>query len=219
MSPRTKSILTIIGAVLFLAAVVVFVLWQLGKPKSYDYEVVVFPSDSTLTIDGQPAQPGQISLVEGSHTLKATRQYFDDATLVVDTNTLQPGQQIFVLPQATSPEALQWLDDHPEELGGIGEMMSATQVEQDNQTINDRYPIVNKLPYNSIDYKVDFQIAENFDIAFTITLYPYAKPGDTASRERQLKQFKAASLKFLTDNGIDTSKVPVTFIPAEAANL
>jgi hypothetical protein len=212
-----KKIILIGGAAVVIV-VLAFLILLLGKTRTYEYKALVAPVDSTFTIDGRPAKAGKIKLSKGRHTLKATRELFEGTTVIIDTKDLYPGQAILVLPKAVTAEAKKWLEDHPDTTG-VADEIGAVQVTQRSETIDQQYPVVQNLPYTTLDYKIDYAIDDDLNISFTITLYPYAKPDDPVGRQQQLKAFKTKALGFLSGWGIHTDSVPITYVPAEAANL
>ncbi len=216
---RKKRLIALVGAVgVLLVAILLLIFYTLGPGKRIEYQILVDPSDSKLTVDGAPTKPGKVKLSVGKHTLKATRELFEDRVVVVNTKNLSPGQDIFVLPKAVSPEAIKWLEEHPDTTG-ITEKVGAAIVAERNQTVTKKYPIVDSLPYTSINFKIDYAIDNAFNISFTITLYPYAKPDNPDGMRQQLKEFKAQALQYLSSNGINVKSVPITYVPLEAADL
>ena len=212
-----KKMLVIIGVTSVVIIVGIFLL-LFGRTKTYEYIVLVDPPDSILTIDGTPTKPGTISLTKGEHTLKATRDLFEDAVVVVNTDNFTPGQEIFVLPTAVSPEAIAYLESLPDPQN-ISEKIGAAITSQRATAVNEKYPVVEKLPYNSIDFGISYSVDDDLNISFAIALYPYAKPDNPAGRKKQLTQFKNDALTFLRSNGIDTNTAKITYDPAEAADL
>ena len=208
----------LIGGVIFVVLTTMVLFWLFGKEKTYEYQVLIDPPDSVLTIDGLPAQPGTVTLTEGEHTLKATRDLFEDAVVVVNTKDLIPDQEIYVLPKAVSEEAKQYLLSLPDP-NNISEKIGADVVTQRAAAIAEKFPITVKLPYNSIDYKIGYEVDESLNISFIIDLYPFAKPDNPDGRKKQLIEFKAAALDFLRQNGIDTNTAKILYNPAEAADL
>lgn len=214
-----KKTLTLVGLALLAVVVVVgLVLLLLNKTSSEQYQVLVDPPDAVLTIDGVPAQPGTVTLTGGEHILKATRDLFEDAVVVVNTKDLIPGQEIFVIPKAVSPEALKYLEGLSDDTG-ISEKIGAAVVAERNAIVAEKYPITSKLPYNSLDYRVDYVAQEDLSVSFTVILYPFAKPDNPSARTKQLKEFKGAALRFLQENGVDINTAKITYDPADAANL
>lgn len=215
---ESRKKVLLVGGIIFVVVTTMALFWLFGREKTYEYEVVIDPPDSVLTIDGIPAQPGTVELTEGEHTLKATRDLFEDAVVVVNTKDLSPGQEIFVVPKAVSAEAIKYLQELPDP-DNISEKIGADVVTGRATAIAEKFPITNKLPLNSIDYTITYTVDDNLDISFAIALYPYAKPDNPSAKTKQLIAFKAAALNFLRENGINTETAKITYDPAEAANL
>jgi hypothetical protein len=215
MDKRLK--IGLIAGGILVALILVFAV--VTRNGDVEVQIVAVPDDSTITIDGQPAKTGKTVLKAGEHTIKAAHQYFADYETKVNTKNLTRGQKIFLVPSSNTPEALDWLYKHPgdpqltQEAGDAVASMVQTE-------IHDNYPFLDKFPYESIDYKIDYQLSDDRKtLSFTITLLPYAMKSNTAAYNQQLHDFKAEALKFLTDNGIDTSKYKITYDPPEAKDL
>ncbi len=209
--------------ILFITAFIIGALFLLLKPKRLQVTVTAIPNDSTITLGGKTIKNGKVTLTPGIHVLKASRQYFDAHSVTIDTAKIDsPKQTIYLLPKANSPEARQWLIDHPtiqqeiERVGGI----NAARVRQ--QLISD-YPILTSLPHETLDYKIsystgidpkDYSIIPAQKVSFIVTLYPIADPAsNNADYKQQLKEYKNKALKYLKDNDIDPIKETITFSP------
>jgi hypothetical protein len=176
-------------------------------------EIAVAPSDSMITVDNQPSKPGKVYLKPGKHTIKASRQYFTDVSKVVDTKSLKPDQTIYLLPGADSPEAIKWLNDHPEELARR-ESIGSAQTAANAEVVEKKYPFIKDLPHRTLDYKIDYSLSgEDYKISFQITFYPVAVTPGTSEYKQQLLQYQQAALKYLKDQGIDTKTANISYSP------
>lgn len=88
----------------------------------------------------------------------------------------------------------------------------------------DTFPVPNNVPegsvknYHLITENEHFKIRE-LNGAYTITLYAIINgPDDAASYRQQLHDYKQAALQYLSEHGVDVSKVSITYDPPEAAN-
>lgn len=215
MSKRQRIIL-IIAAILTLGALIfaAIVTWNTVVPPSNGVNVNVqaLPNDSHITLDGKTINAGKTFLATGTHTFKATRQYFTDATQIVHTQDLKNNQNIYLMPSPDSEQAKQYLIDHPdiqrqrEAVGGVIETQKAKQFSGDN-------PIVTQLPHNTIDYTISYSVDDKNNLSFNITLNPYAKPDDPVHYKQQYDDFKQEALDWLKSNNVDVTRYPITYDP------
>lgn len=209
---RNRKIILIVSGIVIAVLLGTLIFTQVQKIGKVQIDVVVAPSESTFTIDGQAAQPGINYVAPGKHTLKATLALFTDAVKNIDTATLPAGQKIYLVPSADSPQAVQWLIDHKQagiEVQGAGDALTTIK----NQTIVQAFPYVTKLPYESIDYRIDYSFNnDQTKIKFIVTLLPYMLTSNPGYKQ-QLKDFQAEALQWFKDNNIDSTKADITYSP------
>lgn len=214
MDKRNRTLLFAALATIAVVGIgLLVVMWQ--PPGTVRVTIKAIPDDSAITLDGKSIQAGRQDLSKGNHTFKVSRQYFDDTTKTVNTDNLQNGQTLYLLPDATSKEALQWLKDHPdvqaqrEAAGG-----AVTNQTQTNDTKN--YPYINQLPYEAIDFKVDYGYKNDGQINLVVTLQPYSDPQqDPADYQQQLKDYKTEALNYLKSINVDINTTPITWLPQD----
>jgi hypothetical protein len=205
-----RLIVILLGLFIF-----VVIAWQVALLVSRQglvrLEVVAVPSDSTITLDGNSIQAGSIYVSQGKHLLKASRVYFSPATVSVNTVDLGDTNTVYLLPDPSSPAAISWLEEHPEEqlqreaYGGVQE--NKTQ-----QVLTKASPIIKKLPAYNFRYRIDYSIASNNHLAFKITLYPSGSK-DSAEYKQQLQTYRDEALSYLKSNGVDPAKQSISYSP------
>jgi hypothetical protein len=197
------------GALLFGA----LTLYLLLRPDRVAVEIFVTPSDSQVTMDGKPIKAGNAEIPKGKHTFVASRQYFESTTTNIDTDDLsEQYNTIYVYLYPNSPEGEQWLTDHPTEQNRY-ERIDGEELSKQTEAMITKYPIVNKLPYSTTGYKIDYSIAEDNTITYLVQLYPVAVTPGTDLYKQQLIGYRSAALNWLKKQGIDTSKAAVKFTP------
>jgi hypothetical protein len=208
-----KKRLLIVGGIV-AAAVLTLVLLLLGggTGKTVTVEVLVVPSDASLTINGKSAKAGNLRLTEGQHTLKATRQHFGAAVKKIDTKKIDPDQPIYLTLDGSSPEAQAYMQAHPEEQA-LFERAIGVEIVNNETAILDSYPVVNQLPYETIDFLIDYTVSEENEVLFTVTLYPVAAVPDSDEYKQQLQDYKQQALQYLQKQGVNTSKANIVFSP------
>jgi hypothetical protein len=176
--------------------------------------IEVLPSDSTLTVDSVATKPGKMYLTKGTHHLEATRQDFDKDSKDINTNDLAPGITVFMLPHANSQAAKEWLAQRPD-VQRRRESAGGAEAERNRQQLLSKYPIIGKLPYENLHFKVDYSLDNNNKPSFTVSLFAIInKPSQYDEYKKQLIQYKNEALIYLQKNGIESSKFTITFIPA-----
>lgn len=208
--------LIIIGVFVFLAVVIgVWFVTNKVKPTSTTYTLKYSPMDATVLLDGQPVKAGKITVKNGTHTLTGKRQYFTDAKREIDTNNDLPDSTIFLILGADTPQAQQYLKDHPEEYD-IREGASDNKVTKDNDALIAKYPFIQYLPHETLDYDIEYHTNENLTVELDVTLNPTTNPADTADYKSELEGYKKEALAYMTSNGIDTAKVKINWSPDPA---
>ncbi|HET7320844.1 MAG TPA: hypothetical protein VFI84_04675 [Candidatus Saccharimonadales bacterium] len=182
-----------------------------GKTKVTVYAV---PSDSTVKLNGSPIGTGVIYLKPGHYTFEASRQDFGSVKSSIDVQQNGRPQTIYLLPIPNTAAAIEFLNQHPEiqqqreRLGGVNSESNQTALAQ-------KYPIISKLPAYTAHYRIDYSLDSKQQISFAVTLYAISNnPNQYQQYVQQLQQYKAEALQFLTSNGIDTSKVLITYTPS-----
>lgn len=213
---RNKKIL--VAVVVVIVAVLFAALSSRSRDSnSIRVTVVISPSDSIFYIDGKKVKPGTVALKKGSkHTLKATHQYFADASTVIDPSSYDTSKTIYLSPNPSSKAATDWLLHHPD-AQSQRESAAGAQAESIQATMRSKYPIIDSLPYESIDYRVDYTPKDNGDIQFNVSLFmpPAILPG-TPEYDEQYQQFKREANEYLQTNNVDPAKVDVTYETASS---
>lgn len=172
------------------------------------------PDDSSVTMDGQPIHEGDIYVKPGTHTLVASRKYFDTVTQKINTADYKNGDTIYLLPLPNSPEAMNWLNSHPA-VQAARESAAGAVANQLQKRQLAKWPIIAKLPAYNSHYRIDYSV-EGDDISFQVTLYPIINgPADFDNYKAQYNQYKSEAVKFLKDNKIDPAQYDVTFTPSD----
>ena len=115
-----------------------------------------------------------------------------------------------------SPEGETFLENNPqEEL--LYERIGGAEFNAVNEKLGRDYPITNELPYETVDYKIDYDISKDRKtVIFLIKLYePAAVATGTDLYKQELQRYKQEALDYLRDNGVDTNSdgVAVTVTP------
>ncbi len=215
---RNRKLALIIGGGIGLVLLVLWLLFVYQPPGTVAVKIVLIPEDSTLTIDGKPTAPGRIFLNTGSHELKVARTDFADVTKTVHTNDLKSNQIIYMMPRPESEAALKYLEAHPE-IQELREKAGAADAVAKQEELNKKYPILNQLPHESLDFRVDYGLGADSTLSFKITLYPYALKSNTDVYNQQLRDFKEEAKQWLSQNNINLSDYKVEYDPTEASSL
>jgi hypothetical protein len=210
---RNKKALVVAGGAAMILLLMV-ILSSLGGRLggSVTVEIIVVPTDATLTIDGEPTTPGTVSLNPGQHTLRATREFFGDAVKEIDTESLDTSQPIYLTLDSNTPEAERYMIDNPDEQL-LRERAFGQEFSNTSQSILERYPVTKDLPYTTVDYRIDYEVTESKDVRFIVTLYPVATQPGSDLYKRQLNQFKQSALNYLSDKGVDIDTADIVFSP------
>lgn len=214
MQPEKRRILLIVGSVLLFLGILALLIYALGPGQKKTIEIFVVPTDSKVTIDGQPVAAGEIRLRSGTYTFSASRQYFESVTKKINLDDLGPGKKIVYLAlYPNSPEGQAYLDSHPDELA-LYERVAGAEFSALQSKILEQYPVTRELPHQTLDYKIDYDITKDREIVFLITFYPPLALGAGSEPYKEFLLYqKKQALDYLKDNGVNTSKVKITYSP------
>jgi hypothetical protein len=212
MNPAQKRVVMFGGAALVIILISVGILASLNSGK-VRVEVVVLPDDSSITLDGQPAKAGNMQLTKGEHTFTASRQDFTTINKKINTNDLDPDNpKIYLMPRPDSEAAVQWLLDHPE-VQEKREAAGGAEAEAKQQLITERYPIVNTLPYETLDYVIGYDVDANNEISFAISIDPLSTPDQGEYYKEELRRYRDEALQYMRSQGVDTKTAKITVTP------
>lgn len=212
MNPQKQKQILLLAAAVFIVVTVFLILLSLQAKGGVKVTLAAQPSDSTITVDGGEVSAGEYTLAKGAHTIKATRQYFTDAVKKVNTADLKDGQVITLMPSPDSPEALQWLLEHPD-VQMEREAAAGAQAAELKQSINEKYPVLKNLPYETLRYKISYSM-DGQNVSFQVTLYPL-NGSDRDLYKQTLKEYKQQALDYLENQGVNTKTTTITFTPTE----
>ena len=208
---KARVVIAVVAGLLVFGWMVWLIAKDAGRVK---LEIIVFPSDATLTIDGKKEKPGKIAVTKGEHTLKATRQYFGDVTKKINTNDLDLTQPVFVATDPNTRSAAEYLSAHPEEESLLERVRGSEFVESQDSLIR-KYKFLSVLPHEAIDYSIRYEVSSDRSVAdrsvvLIVTLHLVSSPGETGYQE-EVGLYKKEALDYLKLNGADTTKTPVVF--------
>ncbi len=93
---------------------------------------------------------------------------------------------------------------------------TADQQQAASQTdaLENQQPIVQYLPHETIDYKIDYTVNTDNSLTLNVTLYAILnRPDQESSYQAQLKQFKSEALNYIKSIGFDPAKYKITYTP------
>lgn len=203
----------------YLVAIVIIavVVWQIavyvGHRGMVGVNIQAVPSDSTLKIDGQPSRLGRVYLKVGTHKLLASRQYFDDDIKTINTSDITKGEIIYMLPAPNSAQAKFYLLEHPD-IQKQREAAGGVEAQRIQALLLKKYPVIAKLPHETLDFKVDYSLDPTQKLSLVITTYAIINgPSDYRQYLSQTKQFRQEALDFLKKNGVEANTYPISYIP------
>jgi hypothetical protein len=135
-----------------IVAIIVFIVTS-NRNADANLEVTVVPGDATVVINDSRYKPGKITVPPGEVTIKAEREGFATLTQkVVVADSLQ--QVVFAL-TAQSAEAKAWAKKNQKAYSNA-ETLGSIAAQQQSQVLNDKYPLLSKLPYDASFYKINY---------------------------------------------------------------
>lgn len=175
--------------------------------------VSVLPSDSRLTVDTKPVKPGNVYLSAGSHKFVASRVDFEDDTKTIDTSDIAKNQVIYMLPVANSTSAKNYLLRRPD-VQKQRESAGGSESERIRNLLVKKYPVIVKLPQETLHYKIDYSIDSNQNFSLSITTYAIINgPGDYTNYIQQTKDYRQEALDFLQKNNVAPNTFSITYLP------
>lgn len=218
MEPEKKSKLRLIAAIALIFGTF-FMIWYFafGPGGRASIEIFVAPSDAKVTMDGKPINAGMVSIKPGKHTFEASRQYFDSIKKEVNTADLGASKTIYLALYPNSPEGRAFLAANPDEQMRY-ERVSGAEFSALQRKLLDEYPVTTKLPYETLEYEVDYDVTAAGDVVFLVTFYlPNAIRPGTDAYKQELLRLKAEALSYLKSQDVDTEKVQIKYNPDPSA--
>jgi hypothetical protein len=204
---RLVIIIAIISAILFLVLSII-----LTAKEEVAIEVFVVPSDSQVTMDGKPINAGQISVSPGEHKFAATRQHFGSVEKEINTRELD-SRTVYLALYPNTPEGEAFLESNPDERLRYERISGAEFSALQNKLLSD-YPITTKLPYQTLDYKIDYDVTKEKEVVFLVNFYiPQALTPGSEAYKQELQRLKTEVISYLESEGVDTSKTKIEYSP------
>lgn len=90
--------------------------------------------------------------------------------------------------------------------------------EASTDTLEQKNPLLAKLPYETLQYKVDYELSQQAggktEVTITVTLYAILnRPEQRPAYEAQLREYKQKALQWIQEQGVDISTYKVVFNP------
>ncbi len=160
-----KEIATCV-ALLFSLLIIYAVVLMISRIGKVGVEFHLVPGDSTITINNKVYGNGTQYLSPGDYTAKITHEGFASS----ETSFIASSDKATVAVSLTpsSDEAKKWAEAHQSAYKD-NERYGAVQARQDGRLFRERFPIVNRLPYEDPYYKIAYRSKNNRDLTITIT--------------------------------------------------
>lgn len=104
----------------------------------------------------------------------------------------------------------------------FNQLSQSNKQAQINQTdlLEKKYPIVQKIPHQTLHYKIDYTVQSDGSLKLIVTLYAILnRPDQYNTYLAQLAQYKQEALEYLRQNGADPANFSITYDPPAAATL
>ena len=192
--------------------------WQvtvyIGHRDKVEVKILVLPNDSSLTIDGQATKPGKKYLTKGDHRLVAARQDFDNDVKTISTSDITKNEIIYMLPAANSAAAKQYLLQHPE-IQKQREAAGGIEAARVQTLLLKQYPIISKLPQETLHYKIDYSLDPNQKLSLVITTFAVInRPSQYSQYATNTQAYRQEALGFLKQNGVSANTYPISYKPS-----
>lgn len=195
---------------LILAAVIVFVLLVIAGicglivnlVNSATVEVVVAPTDATITIDGHEVDNGNHRMQPGTYDYTVERDGFVAAAGTIEVSNDAPAK-LYVCLDTTEATA-GWYDDDSTADADACQQVLDYQMFENEQAWLDTDPILRVIPYHSYDkgFNIDYAVDEAG--GFTVSITPLS-----CNAQRADSLYEAA-LDYLRSQDIDPDDYVIT---------
>jgi hypothetical protein len=211
MQPKKfNKIWLVVGAAVFLLVLLIMWLVNFGPGQKVSVELFIVPGDAKVTIDGQAIDGRKVRILKGEHVIAASREHFKSVQQKINTATIDSSGRVYLALFPSDAEGETYLSNHPEEQSryervGGAEFFGVQEILED-------LPFTKHLPYQTIDYKVDYDITTDRTLVFLATLYiPAAVVPGSNDYTAEVKRLKAEVVKYLQAQDKDTKNVPIKF--------
>jgi hypothetical protein len=157
-SNKTRNKVIILTGLSVLALLLIFFIPRI-KNKNGNVNITTIPKDATVTINGKKSSKGKQFLLPGDYTLRASKEGFKTEEKKVVIKSGDGLRNIYLFPEPESDEALAWAQKNPK-LQFEKEGLAGEQSQLEGQSFRDTNPLVDRLPYRSLIFNMDYALSE-----------------------------------------------------------
>ncbi|MEX0749010.1 MAG: hypothetical protein WD467_02065 [Candidatus Saccharimonadales bacterium] len=124
-----------------------------------EVDLVIAPSDATITIDGERGANGINHLAPGDYIVVAAHEGFESSEISITVTEAPLQVPLSLKPVSDAAWRLIQEDDRFLEVEGL----AGRQAQEDGREIRSQHPIINHLPYRSLIFNIDYRLDNNED--------------------------------------------------------
>lgn len=158
------KLITIACIVLLLSIIIIIVHSSINSAK---INLIFTPTSAIATIDNHKVKSGIISVTPGNHTIEVKKDGFKSITQDISIKSGETINAFYIL-DSNSDNTKDWYDEHPEDSAISEQILSQENDSLANASV-DNYPIIKKLPYETMNYRIDYGACDNNNICIIIT--------------------------------------------------
>ncbi len=149
-----KQIILLGILIIVIPIAIILIIFINSLINNATIEVLVAPESSTITIDGRKISNGEIKVTPGTHEISAEKTGFTTQTINVSVEK-NSSAQAFIILESNSDDTKDWFTEHAEDQA-IVEQILGEEFNQESASASGQYPIMDDLPYESMNYSIDY---------------------------------------------------------------
>lgn len=155
----------IITAVVALLTLITIVLIHALVNSSTIY-ILVAPQSSTIHIDNHLVKNGNIKVTPGKHTVTTEKDGFEKQIVEVEAKSGETSN-VFVVLNSNSDSTANWYNENQED-AALREKIVGKDYNITSQEYERDFPIITQLPYETMNYTIDYGECEYSDFCIYI---------------------------------------------------
>lgn len=156
MTEKSKKILIISFAIIFILLVLFFALRLIYISDKININIYVVPNDSKIILNEKSYKNGDNYIYPGKYSLTISKDGFE--TINKNVELTKDGDQIIYGLSAISDEAIAWRDKNVSLYNRLDSIVDNNAI-TNSQDFLLKYPILGKLPYKNSIYSIGYKFS------------------------------------------------------------
>ncbi|MBQ3352542.1 hypothetical protein IJG91_02725 [Candidatus Saccharibacteria bacterium] len=151
LSKNIRPILIIV-VITFIGAIAIILTHSLINSSTIN--VLVAPQSSTIYIDNNLVNNGEVRVTPGRHIVKAEKAGFEAQSMEIDAKSGETSNAFIIL-NSNSDSTANWYNENPKD-ALLREKIAGREYNITSQEYEKDFPIITQLPYETMNYTINY---------------------------------------------------------------